>query len=131
MWAPIRYVRHLAGQPFLDADVPAPTQREVSATQGTNDGQAYCQGGARGRAAQGAARPAWRATSSAGITGGGCAMKLPISLILVLALATPSQARWKPEYQNQPADVQEWYRNAEVTEAAQPRFPFKKCCDNA
>jgi hypothetical protein len=64
-------------------------------------------------------------------TGGGRAMKVPISLILVLAFATQSHARWKPEYENQPAEVQEWYRNAEVTEAAQQRFPFKKCCDNA
>ncbi|HEX4557266.1 MAG TPA: hypothetical protein VH249_24975 [Xanthobacteraceae bacterium] len=58
-------------------------------------------------------------------------MKLLLSLILILASATPSQARWKPEYENQPAEVQEWYRNAEVTEAARQRFPFKKCCDNA
>src|SRR3954451_23985177 len=81
----------------LTQTFPRRPQREVSATEGTNVGRAYCQGGARGRAAQGAARPAWRATSSAGITGGGCAMKRTISLILVLAFATQSQARWKPE----------------------------------
>ena len=42
-----------------------------------------------------------------------------------------AQATWKPEYASNPPEVQEWYRNAELTHSAQIRFPFKKCCDHA
>jgi hypothetical protein len=31
----------------------------------------------------------------------------------------------------QPSGSPGWYRNAELTEAAKARFPFKKCCDHA
>ena len=41
------------------------------------------------------------------------------------------EARWKPEYANAPQQVQDWYRDAELTPKAQMRFPFKKCCDHA
>jgi len=51
--------------------------------------------------------------------------------VSVLVLAAQVQARWKPEYASQPPEVQQWYRNAELTKAAQARFPFKKCCDHA
>ena len=54
-----------------------------------------------------------------------------ICALVVLALVAQVQARWKPEYASQPPEVQAWYRNAELTEAAQARFPFKKCCDHA
>jgi hypothetical protein len=27
--------------------------------------------------------------------------------------------------------VQAWYQNAELTDAAKNRFPFKKCCDHS
>src|SRR5690349_21651711 len=47
------------------------------------------------------------------------------------ALAAQVHARWKPEYESQPPEVRQWYRNAELTAAAQARFPFKKCCDHA
>ena len=53
------------------------------------------------------------------------------SIVAALALASPVGATWKPEYANQPLEVQQWYRNAELTEAAQVRFPFKKCCDHS
>jgi len=46
-------------------------------------------------------------------------------------VASEAQATWKSEYANNPPEVQEWYRNAELTEAAKHRFPFKKCCDHA
>src|SRR3954449_6861104 len=46
------------------------------------------------------------------------------------AVASQAQATWKPEYANNPPEVQDWYRNAELTEAAKIRFPFKKCCDH-
>jgi hypothetical protein len=51
--------------------------------------------------------------------------------IAVAILASPVGATWKPEYANQPLEVQAWYRNAELTKAAQTRFPFKKCCDHS
>src|SRR5690348_6209954 len=47
------------------------------------------------------------------------------------AFASQAQATWKPEYTNNAPEVQAWYRNAELTEAAKNRFPFKKCCDHA
>jgi hypothetical protein len=53
------------------------------------------------------------------------------SIIATVALASPVGATWKPEYATQPLDVQQWYRNAELTKAAQIRFPFKKCCDHS
>jgi hypothetical protein len=42
-----------------------------------------------------------------------------------------TEATYKPEYENQPASVREWYRNAELTEAAKKRFQFKRCCDHS
>jgi len=51
--------------------------------------------------------------------------------LAAVALATPVEARWKAEYASQPPEVQQWYRDAELTRAAQVRFPFKKCCDHA
>lgn len=53
------------------------------------------------------------------------------SLVAAVALASPVGATWKPEYANQPFEVQQWYRNAELTKEAQVRFPFKKCCDHS
>ena len=54
-----------------------------------------------------------------------------IAIVTAIALASPVGATWKPEYANQPFEVQQWYRNAELTKAAQTRFPFKKCCDHS
>ena len=53
--------------------------------------------------------------------------------VAALTIAAPLklEARWRPEYANQPPEVQAWYQNAELTKAAQNRFPFKKCCDHA
>lgn len=53
-------------------------------------------------------------------------MSVPAVLLPLSAGAT-----WKPEYAAYPQDVQDWYRQAELTEAAQQRFPFKKCCDHS
>jgi hypothetical protein len=55
----------------------------------------------------------------------------PAALVTTVALMAPAGATWKPEYANQPVEVQQWYRNAELTKAAQSRFPFKKCCDHS
>ncbi len=48
-----------------------------------------------------------------------------------LLTATSAQAEWKPEYADSPSETRDWYRNAELTEAAKVHFPFKKCCDHA
>src|SRR6201995_5067782 len=41
------------------------------------------------------------------------------------------EARWKAEYASQPQEVQDWYRNAELTPEAQKRLGWHKCCDHA
>jgi hypothetical protein len=53
------------------------------------------------------------------------------TVIAILTFTRHVNATWKPEYANQPIEVQDWYRNAELTKSAQSRFPFKKCCDHA
>jgi hypothetical protein len=52
-------------------------------------------------------------------------------IVAALALAAPAAAEWKPEYAQASPEVREWYRNAPLTEEAQKRFPFKRCCDHA
>jgi hypothetical protein len=54
-----------------------------------------------------------------------------LALVSAAFLLAPAQARWKPDYANQPPEVQDWYRNAQLTERAQQRFPFKNCCEHA
>ena len=44
------------------------------------------------------------------------------------AAVREAQATWKPQYANAPQEVQDWYRRAELTSAAQKRFQFKSCC---
>jgi hypothetical protein len=39
-----------------------------------------------------------------------------------------ADATWKPEYANAPQAVQDWYRNAQLTDPAQKRLGFKSCC---
>jgi len=65
--------------------------------------------------------------------GGSASVKVKTAVLTALAVGMPFtlDVRWKPEYASQPAEVQQWYQNAELTKAAQARFPFKKCCDNA
>lgn len=58
-------------------------------------------------------------------------MRLIVMIVAALSIATPAPATWKPEYAQADPAVQEWYRNAELTEAAKQRFPFRKCCDHA
>jgi hypothetical protein len=66
---------------------------------------------------------------------GGCrpSRALPVPLIGLalagfMALANPAGATWKPEYASAAPEVQEWYRSAQLTDAAQKRFGFKSCC---
>lgn len=54
-----------------------------------------------------------------------------ILCIAALVASGIANARWRAEYASQSPEVQQWYRNAELTEAAQQRFPFKKCCDHS
>lgn len=54
-----------------------------------------------------------------------------IYVVGMLFAAGAARATWKPEYAAASQEVQDWYKNAELTEAAQQRFFFKKCCDHA
>src|SRR5258708_21410141 len=51
---------------------------------------------------------------------------IPLGVFAVLALGVQAQATWKPEYASRPPEVQAWYQNADLTEAAKGRFPFKE-----
>lgn len=56
------------------------------------------------------------------------------TLLLAFSLSTcgttaPVLARDDGRYANSP--YRDWYRNAELTEAAQKRFLFKSCCDHS
>jgi hypothetical protein len=53
---------------------------------------------------------------------------LALVLLIFMNLARNAHATWKPEYANAPPEVQNWYRAAQLTEAAQKRFGFKSCC---
>lgn len=50
------------------------------------------------------------------------------ALLLAVGLASAARAEWKAEYANAPQAVQDWYRNAQLTNSAQKRFGFKSCC---
>lgn len=54
-----------------------------------------------------------------------------LSIAAIVAFNVQAQATWKPEYASNPPEMQAWYQNAELTEAAKNRFPFKKCCDHS
>ena len=56
---------------------------------------------------------------------------IPLGVAAVLTFSAQAHATWKPEYASSPPELQAWYQNAELTEAAKIRFPFKKCCDHA
>ena len=56
---------------------------------------------------------------------------LCVATVLAGALSSQADARWKPEYASAPQEVQDWYRNAQLTPQAQMRFAFKSCCEHA
>lgn len=57
---------------------------------------------------------------------------LVCATVLILGFGLPqAAARWKAEYASQPQAVQDWYRQAQLTSAAQARFGFLLCCDNS
>lgn len=57
-----------------------------------------------------------------------------VGVVFVAAIAvwcSSASARWKPEYAQLPQATRDWYRDAELTEAAKKRFNFTKCCDQS
>jgi uncharacterized membrane protein YbaN (DUF454 family) len=48
--------------------------------------------------------------------------------LLLLLMAKPVHATWKPEYAAVDPAVRNWYETRELTPAAQQRFAFKSCC---
>lgn len=55
-----------------------------------------------------------------------------VAATLALACsAHPATGRDLGQYADQPPEIREWYRNAELTPAARRRFPYVKCCDGA
>lgn len=61
----------------------------------------------------------------------GIAVGVGLALLAFAIMASRANATWKPEYAQASPEERDWYRNAELTEAARERFPFKKCCDHA
>lgn len=55
--------------------------------------------------------------------------KTMVAAVLAFTISAPSQATWKPEYAAAPQEVQDWYRHAQLTNAARSRFGFQNCCD--
>lgn len=55
-------------------------------------------------------------------------MRLLLAALPLCLMLGAAHAEWKAEYANQPQEIRDWYRNAELTEAAQARFGFKSCC---
>jgi hypothetical protein len=53
---------------------------------------------------------------------------LAFVLMAFVTVANQANATWKPEYANASPEAQEWYRTAQLTDAAQQRFGFKSCC---
>lgn len=51
--------------------------------------------------------------------------------IALLCLVSSAEARWKPEYASASQETRDWFESRELTLAAQQRFHFKSCCNNA
>ena len=58
-------------------------------------------------------------------------VRVILALGLGASFAGAAQATWKPEYAQLPQAVRDWYTQAQLTESAQKRFPYKRCCDHA
>jgi hypothetical protein len=52
-------------------------------------------------------------------------------LVVSHALGRQALARDFGQYANVPQEIRDWYAKAELTQAAQQRLPWKKCCDHA
>jgi hypothetical protein len=57
-------------------------------------------------------------------------MRVLVAAVLIL-IAIPAAATWKPEYGASPPAVQSWFRQAQVTQEAQKRIHFQNCCDQS
>lgn len=62
----------------------------------------------------------------------------PVPVIACLAIvgalafwSHAAHATWKPEYAALPQEVQDWYKNATLTEAAHARIGIAGCCEKA
>jgi hypothetical protein len=55
-------------------------------------------------------------------------LTLAVLALGAIAASAPAGATWKPQYADAAPAVQDWYRNAQLTAAAQQRFGFKSCC---
>jgi hypothetical protein len=51
-----------------------------------------------------------------------------LAIAIAILLFGRCYATWKPEYADASPEVQDWYKNAELTPEAQQRFMFKSCC---
>jgi hypothetical protein len=115
-----RLARDAAAENFMRR--PSPHARNKCAIGRLSDSAA---GGASANAVSDVRR------CSSALWSGRRRLAIRISCAAAVVLATQVEARWKPEYASQPPEVQQWYRNAELTAAAQSRFPFRKCCDHS
>jgi len=60
-----------------------------------------------------------------------CAVSVLAILGVPHIIARHALARDFGQYVNAPQEIREWYRNAELTPAAQRRLQWQKCCDHA
>jgi len=54
-----------------------------------------------------------------------------IGAALILLAAKYANATWKPDYAHSPPGWLAWFSQAELTDQARKRFPFKNCCERA
>ena len=59
------------------------------------------------------------------------ALVLGAAAVVVYISTWRADAHWKPEYASVPQDIRDWYESRTLTAAAQERFHFKSCCNNA
>lgn len=64
-------------------------------------------------------------------------IKLIMVVLLIMALGkylfftSSAHARYKIEYDNMPAETQEWYRTRKLTPEASRRLGYQSCCEDA
>jgi hypothetical protein len=54
-----------------------------------------------------------------------------VGALLILLAAEYANATWKPDYANSPPGWLAWFTQAQLTDQARKRFPFKNCCEKA
>jgi hypothetical protein len=58
-------------------------------------------------------------------------MRAFLAALMLCAIAAPAAASWQPRYAQAPQAVQDWYRGAQLTDAAAKRLKLKGCCDES